>query len=570
MVFAFQKLQERQGKDTVFSIRGQKRSRHDVEQYWKRKRPNPADFSPIPDTPGGVTYRTPSPCPDEDASGGETEHTVEESVRSTFVECSNPDLTQKNSQLWLVTSPPTSIRLLNSPGSLRLQDQAIHYARVYFQSCAENIPRDENLGTWQEQITTVSECREKLLNLLAAVEYRRSQVTIESARLDMIGTLPKLAKIQCLPLMATLLIMVVQCSKMGQGTVPDWGTALSRAIMRAVAKLHVQGRSLLMALQAASPSFSVAIELSHRLFMAGKDILARRLGEQHNETCHLRSVMVEANAALADWHAALRWSEDLFRTGLWKFRMGTSVDNLLFLLQAKIHLARCHTELGNFGAAQNLIDEGLRICTQGEPSGWRDEQHSKLLLAQVFVELRQGRLGTAGDALTKLLAMRLRSHGAGDGLAAIAADWLSRILEDQTMKVHVSGDEEARFYPQGQENVLTIEDEDDTGNDDESHRVVEYETIWEDGSGLPTKEATAGMIIEEDGNSAAGVGNTGAAGLMAEVREEPWFIPQGQGNMWSDAHAMEWAQQGGQSHTTDGTYYFDTLGTDGTGYFGPL
>ncbi|ETI23036.1 hypothetical protein G647_04832 [Cladophialophora carrionii CBS 160.54] len=155
--------------------------------------------------------------------------------------------------------------------------------------------------------------------------------------------------------------------------------------------------------------------------------------------------------------------------------------------------------------------------------------------------------------------MRLRSHGAGDCMAAIAAEGLGMILEEQTMEVHVSGDEEARFYPRGQENVLTIEDEDDIGNDDESHRVVEHETIWEDGSGLPTKEATAGMIFEEDGNSAAGVGNAGAAVPMAEVREEPWFIPQGQGNIWSDAHAMEWTQQGGQSHTMDGTYYFDTL-----------
>ncbi|KIW97505.1 uncharacterized protein Z519_01089 [Cladophialophora bantiana CBS 173.52] len=66
MVFAFQKLQGRHGKDTVFKIRGRDRSHRAVGNYWKRRGVNPAQFADIPRTPPCVAYRTPSPCPGKD------------------------------------------------------------------------------------------------------------------------------------------------------------------------------------------------------------------------------------------------------------------------------------------------------------------------------------------------------------------------------------------------------------------------------------------------------------------------------------------------------------------------
>ncbi|EXJ63100.1 hypothetical protein A1O7_03545 [Cladophialophora yegresii CBS 114405] len=556
MLFAFQKLQERHGKDTIFSIRGQKRSRHDVEHYWKRRRLNPAEFSPA--TPGGATYRTPSPCPDRDASAGDTEHPVEGILSSTLVRSSSPDLARMNSQLWLVTSRPTGVRILNSPDSLRLQDQALHYARLYFQVCAEDVAHDENLSIWQEAATIVSEFRVRLTNLLVAMEYRHSRVNAESARLDMDEILPKLAMIPPLPLMAAMLSTVVHCNEFGQEKVSNWGTALSRQIMSAMAELHIQGRSLFMALQAASRSSSVAKELSHRLLLAGNDILARRLGEQHEESCRLLSVMVEAAIALADKNAALRSAKDLFRIQLWKYNTNTTEDNLINLLLAKNYLIECHIGLENFSEAQKLIGDGLRICIHGGPSGWRDEFQSKFHLAQSVVELGKDRLVAAAEFLTKVLTMRLRSHGAGDGVAAIAAEWLKRIFEDQRTKVQVLSDEEAGFNPHGQENVLNAEVEDGIVIDEESHRVAERERVWGDEIGPPSQEASVGLISQQKGDSDAGVGNAGVAAPMAEVRQGPWFIPQEEREMWSDVQAKEWAQQGGQSHQMDWTDYFDT------------
>jgi hypothetical protein len=63
MTFAVHKLYARQGKATIFKIRGQKRSATDIERFWKRKKTRPAPASVCPATPEGLTYHTPSPAP---------------------------------------------------------------------------------------------------------------------------------------------------------------------------------------------------------------------------------------------------------------------------------------------------------------------------------------------------------------------------------------------------------------------------------------------------------------------------------------------------------------------------
>jgi len=63
MIFAAQMQARRPGKKTIFKFRGRRLSDTDVKQYWSRKEKAPADFSPVPGTPDGMEYRTPTPTP---------------------------------------------------------------------------------------------------------------------------------------------------------------------------------------------------------------------------------------------------------------------------------------------------------------------------------------------------------------------------------------------------------------------------------------------------------------------------------------------------------------------------
>src|ERR1700754_3000703 len=81
MVFALQKLRQRTSKDTVFNIRGQERTRRDIEKYWKRKRLTSTRLSPVPATPEGLSYHTPTPVPDEALLGVEDDDVLMDCFR---------------------------------------------------------------------------------------------------------------------------------------------------------------------------------------------------------------------------------------------------------------------------------------------------------------------------------------------------------------------------------------------------------------------------------------------------------------------------------------------------------
>jgi hypothetical protein len=473
-----------------------------------------------------------------------------------------------NNQLLLINSRPTSIRLLNSPGSLRLHDQALYYLKVYFQSYVERAPRDRDVALRREEEYDLwvfeKNCRALLVAVTPSLGF--SQVNVECAKLDVFKLLPKIAQTHHPVLMATLLYMVAACSHYAQNKVVTSATTLSREIMSAIARLHVEGRSLVMTLQAASRSFSGVSELSQRLLLAAKDILAQNLGDEHSETCNLLRFTCCAFTAAEDWNAALRSANDLHQIKLSRLRTNKTDDTIVDILDSKADLVNHHLQLGNDGEAQDLIDDGLRNCGKVVALAVRHDLQSRLLLWQGVIEAQQGRLTAAEKSLTKALTTRLRLHGAGDHIAVIAAAYLKWTLEEQRRRMQVV---KAGFDPQRQECPL-FEVENHT---DESRCADADGTTWDEASDRTTEEATAWMSSGEMGDSDAVGGNPEAALPMVEVGEEPslhqevemWTNGQevlwtaGQEDLRSHSQAVDWTQQGERSHTMDWTDDFDEL-----------
>jgi hypothetical protein len=495
---------------------------------------------------------------------------VEETTSSSFVIRSSLDVAQMNDQLLLIRSRPTSIRLLNSPGSLRLHDQALHYLKVYFQSYVERPPCDQDVALRLEEQYgySLNVFYEKWIYILTAMEFGQSSssVNVESAQLDLFKLLPKIAQTHHPALMATLLYTVALCSHYAQKQGVTSATALSREIMSAIARLHVEGRSLVMTLQAASRSFSGVSELSQRLMLAAKDILAQHLGDEHSETCNLLRFTCGAFTAAGDWNAALRSANDLHQIQLSRHRTNTTDLTIADVLHSKAILVVCHLQLENVGEAQDLIDDGLRSCGKVVALATRHDIQSRLLLSQGEMEAQQGRLVAAEKSLTKALTTRLRLRGAGDRVAVITAELLKWTIEEQRRRMQVV---KVGFDPQGQECPL-VEVEDHT---DESRCADADGTTWEEASDQTAEEATAWMSSGEMGDSDAVGGNPEAALPMVEVGEEPslhqevemWTNGQevpwtaGQEDLRSNSQAVDWTQQGERSHAVDWTDDFDEL-----------
>ena len=218
MLFAYQKLRQRRGKDTLFHIRGQVRHRQDVEHYWKRKRFNPASLSHIANTPDGVQYHTPSPFPEEDSPGAEAKKTAPDDLSPAITTDEQANLFQHIDQELRLTPRSSSLRLLSPPEPLKMQNQALHYVGVYYQAHIELASVNPYYHSTAGGRGLVNEFFQRALNTLWAMRRGLSQVNIAAAQLNMFRLIPEVLRNENPRLLVTLLQVIAEYHNAAQQT----------------------------------------------------------------------------------------------------------------------------------------------------------------------------------------------------------------------------------------------------------------------------------------------------------------------------------------------------------------
>ncbi|EXJ71912.1 uncharacterized protein A1O5_04413 [Cladophialophora psammophila CBS 110553] len=414
IIFAFQKLQERQGKDTAFLIRGQLRSRENVGHYWKRTRLNPARFSPVPHTPDGVEYRTPSPSVGGNSDEAEPEDTRQGAGRSPFAGDEHVTLFQYINQGLALASRSPSLRLLSSPEPLRAQDQALHYAKVLFQTHVERA--DPNLDT--VFLGEVTRFLDKLIaraySALVAIDQNMSLISIQSRLLDTLELIPGMVKYDCGYVTMSLLRIIVSC---GQGT-QSWTSTMNRMVSRQIVEktgnAYGVDHPVSLLLRTLIRSFGGVLATSEMIMLSGKDIMARGLGHDYAGMGELLRCLCDVSVSSGSMNSALKHANELYSMCFCRRRKYMTESSLTSFLLCLSQLAMTHFTFGNYAESDFWIEEGLRTCCQGQSPSKRATARADFLYCRALAMGKHGQWSAAFEVFGEVLRQRMRVYGAGD------------------------------------------------------------------------------------------------------------------------------------------------------------
>ncbi|OQV07743.1 hypothetical protein CLAIMM_12133 isoform 1 [Cladophialophora immunda] len=433
MIFAFQKLQQRQGKDTAFLIRGQTRSRKDVEHYWKRCRLDPASLSPVPNTPDGMEYRTPSPSPGREVGEAGSKDTAQEDADSSpFVE--DEDIAavfQYINQDLIFTPRSTILRLLDSPEQLQPLDQALHYAKVLFQWHVESANPDRLLVSQREAGNVINKFENYAFNALVAIICDLSHPMIATGLLDTLAYIPKVAKYDCWSVMMVLLRIVVSYAAWVRCFTSRMIKMAIHEIMIRVVTIYGAGHPVPLVLRAVIRSFEVTSTISEMVFLAEKDMVGRALGYDHHNMETVLENLCAVQYRSDHSNAALKCANELHRLALRRHRRDMTQDSLLSLLDAKLRMSQFHLDLDDFEEAEVWIENGLQTCSEIKHSATRDSFQSTFSYDRGLLMMRSGQWSAAFETFGKVIDFRMRWWGAGDAHVISAARSMKLILRWQ-------------------------------------------------------------------------------------------------------------------------------------------
>ncbi len=432
MIFAYQKLLERRGKDTTFVVRGQERTRHDIEHYWTRRHLDPAVFDAAPNTPVGLEYRTPSP-----ALLNSSEKNAADDATS-----GGPGWLQSGHSINHQHGPTpraSDLRLLRCPEPFRTQDQALHHAQIYCRSFAERLVLRKGLDFWHPDITILDHFRHKALYAMATTEFGLSKVMIKAAQLDLFALIPAVLGHGGSGLMATLLHVITEYSSSAMRTGRNETRLISCNLMKRIATECGQTHPLAIILRACHRPSSSFLALSERLLSVGKDTLTHDLGADHIETRNMiwHECVISANAG--NWYVALAAVKELCKINIAKQKVTGDDNDLWHLLNSQYQLIVCQFRVGNYIEANRLVEDGLRASSKFAFPADRNERQADFLYLLGMMKAWRRDLPAAIDLLSQALQLRLGEYGADDLKVAEIAQSL-RCVFKQGRQWHSAGD----------------------------------------------------------------------------------------------------------------------------------
>ncbi|KIW96853.1 uncharacterized protein Z519_02244 [Cladophialophora bantiana CBS 173.52] len=337
MIFAFQKLRERQGMDTTFLIRGQLRSRENVEHYWKRTRLNPACFSPVPHTPDGVEYRTPSPSVGGNSDEAGPKDTRQGADRSPF-------------------AGGDHVVLFHSPEPLRTQDQALHYAKVLFQTHGERADPNLDVVYSDEVAGFLDKLIARAYSALVAIDQNKSLISIQGRLLDTLELIPEMLR-----------------PRYTVSGIDDEKRMVSRNIVEKTGNVYGDGHLVSLLLRALIRSFDNVFTISEMIMLSGKDIMAPGLRQDYAGMEEVLRCLWDVSVLFGSLSTALKQANKLYRMCFSRRRKYMTESSLTSLLVRHSRLAATHLTFGNYAESDFWIEEGLRTCCQAQsPETWAD------------------------------------------------------------------------------------------------------------------------------------------------------------------------------------------------------
>lgn len=458
MVFAYQKLQERQSKVTVFKIRGQMRSQTDVRRYWKRKQLNPAEFSPVANTPEGIEYRTPSPFPDASArSAGDVENEDIDGNSLTLITDQRDDLFRSLRHEVAMTRSPSSPRMLTSPEPFRTRDQAYHCMKVFVLEYVERTRSGQHRDPDGRNYTTVKRFANAMECFTVGLVVHASNTVIEVAHLDMLEAISKVTSPLVPYLMGVLLDMVAKCTNSGTKVAQKVISEVYDKILILCGETH----PVTVIFRAASRLADKKHALIESLVFVAGDLLARDFGYHNIDVRWLLHTSCLVSQYAGNYVEAFRRAEKLHRV-YQNYSAEIASKTLEMpeeLLDSQLLLISCHRRLINLKEAEDLVVDGLRRCCdlQFPP---RDEFRSMFLYQQGSLEWEKGQVFDAVEHLTEALAISLRLFGPADAYVTDIAFKLKYISGQHSCQVQRFGDMEAQLSTQTQESDAEQEDTD--------------------------------------------------------------------------------------------------------------
>ena len=491
MVFAIQKLRERHGEDTIFSVRGQTRTRGEIERYWKRRRLNPAAFSPIASTPDGLEYHAPGPSLTQDCDGHQVPETWSDDFELFHGTFWGTDPFREAAEHLLLTPPSRTLRIFHASTSLQIHEEALRSAVVYLRTSTDFTRLDSNFESLKQVVRDINQFRATAYNALSAMIYNTSQYSVKAAQLDTLLLLSKVLRHERPILMAEVLDVVTECLLVEQqaGIVTGKGVTVSgshsevsqiptklfsREIMDIIAKAHYESHPLVCVLRAVCQVGGCKTALPQELMRVGIDIMVDNVGYEHPETQIMSRAASDIFQHSENWHAALKYAERQYSKDLAKARICMTSEILKGLLGSIEQVIQCHIELKNFEEAQKLVEEGLQNCCYLEAQQ-RDDWRSIFLLQQGVMKWRCGQLAAAEEDLTQALTLRLPLFGAGEACVVQIAAWLKRVLQEQR-KRQSGYSAEASSDDQDHEHFSAIEQEGFIVSA-EGHEIIDEEAV---------------------------------------------------------------------------------------------
>ncbi|OAP56855.1 hypothetical protein AYL99_08967 [Fonsecaea erecta] len=432
MEFAIQKLRQRQGKDTTFLIRGEPRSRKDVEHYWRRKRCSPPASSTVPNTPNGVDYRTPSPCAERETGEAGSQEPLQEDADSAWFAW-DEDIAavfQYINRDWIVAPRSTILRLLESPEQLRPLDQALHYAKVLFQrqvECANADLRIDFLGC----DAAVSRFMRTAENALAAIAYGLSHTVITAALLDTLESIPQVAA-SSIAIVTTSILRIIS-NYIGRTQSSRW-TMRKMAVYEIVnrfGKVHGLAHPLPLILTAAIRSCEDTCTISQRVLMAGNDMLQQgsKVDELFNED--LLTTLGDICEISGDYNAALKHVIEAHRMTLDRHQTDMTQQSFMGVLKVQVQLSALYIQTGSLEKAERSIEDNLRACAEISDPRFRAKYRALFLYYRGIVLEMSGKRSAAVETFGKVIHLGLPWFGPGYHLVVAAAHRMKNLQQRQ-------------------------------------------------------------------------------------------------------------------------------------------
>ncbi|EXJ67481.1 uncharacterized protein A1O5_09494 [Cladophialophora psammophila CBS 110553] len=454
MVFAFQKLQSKHGKDTVFKIRGRDRSHRAVEKYWKRRGVNPAQLADIPKTPPCVAYRTPSPCPGKDGLADVAREHATLDNDWTMAPVSSPssppspiaslrarDFSTEGPWVELTSACQSfGLRSLRSPELSGSHEQILFYAKRCFERSVEHVNCKKEAQSLGINAKALPLFWRKWLQFDSAFYHNLSDAHVKVSYIDVFNVIPDLVReddpdlVMCLLLLMTcsrplesnkMSRMVEVIAHLFNEIANQMNNATKGAHPLTTLLQHIT-RYLTDSTTAGSASVRTILE---RILLVGKDVTAQGHGHERFQTQVITSSLCSLSFCPGDASTALSYAKQLQHINLCR-PVGYGLDAWLSTYDQH-RTASYHVGIGNLEEASTMTEVGLQMCTELKyDSKVRTELRSQFLFLQGII--RQGNLQMleALDSLNEALGIRLALFGAGDHLATAMAS-LMRKIESQ-------------------------------------------------------------------------------------------------------------------------------------------